>query len=182
MEKLVDLGLVRHIGTSNMTIPKLELVLRDARIRPAVNEMELHPHFQQPELFDFVRAKGIEPIGYCPVGSPGPAGARPDAGRHGGHRRSGDREDRGAAGRASGGGVHQVGSPARADADSASRQAAQLPGESAGRGQRSADRRRDARDRGHRPQLPADQGAGVPVEARTRLGRSVGPERRDRQQ
>ena len=48
MEKLVDRGLVRHIGTSNMTIPKLELVLRDARIRPACNEMELHPHFQQP--------------------------------------------------------------------------------------------------------------------------------------
>ena len=57
MEKLVDLGLVRHIGTSNMTIPKLELLLRDARIKPAVNEMELHPHFQQPELFDFVRAQ-----------------------------------------------------------------------------------------------------------------------------
>ena len=64
MEKLVDLGLVRHIGTSNMTIPKLQLLLRDARIKPAVNEMELHPHFQQPELFDFVRANGIEPIGY----------------------------------------------------------------------------------------------------------------------
>jgi diketogulonate reductase-like aldo/keto reductase len=71
MEKLVDLGLVRHIGTSNVTVPKLELLLRDARIRPAVNEMELHPHFQQPELFDFVRAQGIEPVGYCPVGSPG---------------------------------------------------------------------------------------------------------------
>lgn len=70
MEKLVDLGLVRHIGTSNMTIPKLQLLLKDARIKPAVNEMELHPHFQQPELFDFVRAHGIEPIGYCPVGSP----------------------------------------------------------------------------------------------------------------
>jgi diketogulonate reductase-like aldo/keto reductase len=54
MEELVDLGLVRHIGTSNMTVPKLKLVLRDARIRPAVNEMELHPHFQQPELFKFV--------------------------------------------------------------------------------------------------------------------------------
>ena len=71
MEKLVDMGLVRHIGTSNMTIPKLRLLLRDARIRPAVNEMELHPHFQQPELFDFVRANGIEPVGYCPLGSPG---------------------------------------------------------------------------------------------------------------
>ena len=70
MEELVDLGLVRHIGTSNMTIPKLRLLLRDARIKPAVNEMELHPHFQQPELFAYVRANGIEPIGYCPVGSP----------------------------------------------------------------------------------------------------------------
>jgi alcohol dehydrogenase (NADP+) len=71
MEKLVDLGLVRHIGTSNITVPKLKLLLRDARIRPAVNEMELHPHFQQPELFEFVRAEGIAPVAYCPVGSPG---------------------------------------------------------------------------------------------------------------
>jgi diketogulonate reductase-like aldo/keto reductase len=71
MERLVDLGLVRHIGTSNMTIPKLKLLLRDARIRPAVNEMELHPHFQQPALFEFVRANGIQPIGYSPLGSPG---------------------------------------------------------------------------------------------------------------
>ncbi len=77
MEELVDLGLVRHIGTSNMTIPKLKLVLRDARIKPAVNEMELHPHFQQPELFDFVRANGIVPVGYCPIGSP----ARPERDR-----------------------------------------------------------------------------------------------------
>lgn len=71
LEKLVDQGLVRHIGTSNMTIPKLELLLRDARIKPAVNEMELHPHFQQPDLFAYVRAHGIEPIGYSPIGSPG---------------------------------------------------------------------------------------------------------------
>jgi len=71
LEALVDRGLVRHIGTSNMTIPKLELVLRDARIRPAVNEMELHPHFQQPELFDYVRANGMQAIGFSPIGSPG---------------------------------------------------------------------------------------------------------------
>src|SRR5215469_9260941 len=57
MEELVDLGLVRHVGTSNMTIPKLRLLLRDARVKPAVNEMELHPHFQQPELFEYVRAQ-----------------------------------------------------------------------------------------------------------------------------
>lgn len=71
MEQLVETGLVRHIGTSNMTVPKLRLLLRDAKIKPAFNEMELHPHFQQPELFDFCVRHGIVPIGYCPLGSPG---------------------------------------------------------------------------------------------------------------
>ena len=71
MERLVERGLVRHIGTSNMTIPKLELLLRDAAIRPAANEMELHPHFQQPELLRYVLEQGIVPIGYSPLGSPG---------------------------------------------------------------------------------------------------------------
>ena len=70
METLVDMGLVKSIGTSNMTIPKMELLLRDARIKPVVNEMELHPHFQQPEFFDFLVEKGIQPIGYSPIGSP----------------------------------------------------------------------------------------------------------------
>ena len=70
MEQLVELGLVRHIGTSNMTVPKLSLLLRDAHIKPVANEMELHPHFQQPELFDFVTQNGIIPIGYSPIGSP----------------------------------------------------------------------------------------------------------------
>lgn len=77
MEELVERGLVRHIGTSNMTIPKMELLLRDARIRPAVNEMELHPHFQQPEFFAYLKERGIEPIGYSPIGSP----ARPERDR-----------------------------------------------------------------------------------------------------
>lgn len=74
MEKLVEMGLVRHIGTSNMTIPKLKLVIRDAKIKPACNEMELHPHFQQQKFFDFVVSNGIAPIGFCPIGSP----TRPD--------------------------------------------------------------------------------------------------------
>ena len=71
MESLVEKGLVRHIGTSNMTVPKLKLLLRDAEIKPVCNEMELHPHFQQPELFEFCLENRIQPIGYCPLGSPG---------------------------------------------------------------------------------------------------------------
>jgi len=70
LERLVRDGLVRHIGTSNVTIPKLKLLLRDAALRPAVNEMELHPHFQQPELREFVVKHGIVPVGYSPLGSP----------------------------------------------------------------------------------------------------------------
>ncbi len=71
MEKLVESGLVKNIGTSNMTVPKLELLLRDAKIKPTCNEMELHPHFQQPELFSFCLNNDIQPVGYCPLGSPG---------------------------------------------------------------------------------------------------------------
>lgn len=77
MEDLVEMGLVKTIGTSNVTISKLERIIRDANIKPAANEMELHPHFQQPELFQYVKNQGIVPIGYSPVGSP----ARPERDR-----------------------------------------------------------------------------------------------------
>lgn len=79
LEGLVDEGLVGHLGTSNMTIPKLELLLRDARIAPVLNEMELHPHFQQPELFRFCVDHRIQPVGYSPLGSP----SRPERDRTG---------------------------------------------------------------------------------------------------
>ena len=74
MEELVSVGLVKNIGVSNVTVPKLKLILRDAKIKPAVNEMELHPSFQQQELYDFCIANNIQPIGFCPIGSP----TRPD--------------------------------------------------------------------------------------------------------
>lgn len=33
-------------------------------------QMELHPCFQQPELFAYCKEQGIEPVGFCPIGSP----------------------------------------------------------------------------------------------------------------
>ena len=71
MEQLLSRGLARNIGVSNMTIPKLDLLLADAAVKPCCNEMELHPHFQQPGLFEYVVRRGLLPIGYCPLGSPG---------------------------------------------------------------------------------------------------------------
>ena len=69
-ETLVDKGLARHIAMSNMTVSKLEAVLPLCRIKPAAIEMELHPSFQQQELYDYVTAREILPIGFCPIGSP----------------------------------------------------------------------------------------------------------------
>jgi alcohol dehydrogenase (NADP+) len=70
METLHKQGLARYIGMSNMTISKLESVLPLCKVAPALIEMEQHPSFQQQELFDYCKAKGIAVIGYCPIGSP----------------------------------------------------------------------------------------------------------------
>ena len=74
LEELLDMGLVKSIGMSNMTIPKLEAVLPLCRIKPVAIEMELHPSFQQPELFGYCVEKEIQPVGFSPIGSP----TRPD--------------------------------------------------------------------------------------------------------
>jgi alcohol dehydrogenase (NADP+) len=74
MEKIVGMGLAKHICMSNMTVSKLEAVLPRCGIKPALIEMELHPSFQQPELFEYCVKRNIQPVGYCPIGSPN----RPD--------------------------------------------------------------------------------------------------------
>jgi alcohol dehydrogenase (NADP+) len=74
MERLYDIGLVKSLGMSNMTIAKLKAVLPLCRIRPELIEMELHPAFQQKELYDYCVGEKIQPIGFCPIGSP----TRPD--------------------------------------------------------------------------------------------------------
>ena len=70
IEALVDQGLVRHIGISNMTIPKLEAVKDLYRIQPSACESELHPCFQQIELLQYLKDHNIQPIAYMPLGSP----------------------------------------------------------------------------------------------------------------
>lgn len=69
-EALVEKGLIRSIGISNMTIPKLEAVLPLLKIKPVACELELHPCFQQQELYDYLVAHEIQPIGFMPLGSP----------------------------------------------------------------------------------------------------------------
>ena len=66
----MEKGVIRYIGISNMTIPKLEAVLPLMKIKPAACELELHVCFQQQELFDYLVAHDIQPVGFMPLGSP----------------------------------------------------------------------------------------------------------------
>ena len=69
-EELVRKGLIRHIGISNMTIPKMEAVLPLMEIMPSACESEMHVCFQQKEIFDYLTEHKIQPIGFMPLGSP----------------------------------------------------------------------------------------------------------------
>ena len=70
MEKLVEMGLVKSIGMSNMNIPKIESVWQEMKIKPVVNECELHPHLRQDELIAYLKEKNVLPIAHTPLGSP----------------------------------------------------------------------------------------------------------------
>lgn len=70
LEREVDAGRVRALGISNATPKKLERLIADARIPPAVNQVELHPYLQQTAMVEWCRAHGIVVTAYSPLGSP----------------------------------------------------------------------------------------------------------------
>lgn len=59
MEALYDCGKAKAIGVSNFSTKKLGDLLSVARITPAVNQVELHPQWQQPKLKEFCQSKGV---------------------------------------------------------------------------------------------------------------------------
>ena len=70
--KLKQAGKAVDIGTSNHTQATMELLLRDVdeASRPVVNQMEMHPLFQQTELRRFLASNGVVCTGYMSLGSP----------------------------------------------------------------------------------------------------------------
>ncbi len=69
-ETMYDEGKIRAIGVSNMTVSKLEAVFPSLRVRPTLIEMELHPAFRQKDLRAWCADHGLQPVGFCPLGSP----------------------------------------------------------------------------------------------------------------
>lgn len=75
LEACVDAGLTRHIGVANLSVAKLQGLLKTARIKPEMDQVELHPYLQQDALLAFCRENGINVTAYSPLGS----GDRPGA-------------------------------------------------------------------------------------------------------
>jgi alcohol dehydrogenase (NADP+) len=69
MEAVLEAALTRHIGVSNFSSRKLHDLLDHCRIRPEVNQVELHPLLQQPSLVADCTAEGIHITAYSPLGS-----------------------------------------------------------------------------------------------------------------
>ncbi|MES2875948.1 MAG: aldo/keto reductase [Patescibacteria group bacterium] len=61
-------GLVKSIGVSNFRIEDLERLKAETGTVPAVNQIELHPNFQQHELREYARANGIRIESWSPIG------------------------------------------------------------------------------------------------------------------
>lgn len=71
LEQCVELGLTKSIGVSNFSCKKIEDLLTYANIPPAVNQVEMHPLWQQKKLRDYCSNIKIHVSAYSPLGSSG---------------------------------------------------------------------------------------------------------------
>jgi diketogulonate reductase-like aldo/keto reductase len=68
LETLLEQGKVRAIGVSNFMVDHLTRLLESAKVVPAVNQIELHPYFQQREVQAFGAEQGIVAQAWSPIG------------------------------------------------------------------------------------------------------------------
>ena len=68
LEKLLADGKVRAIGVSNFMPEHIERLLAETDIVPAVNQIEVHPYFQQADLQRLHRRHGILTQAWSPIG------------------------------------------------------------------------------------------------------------------
>ena len=70
-ERLIDLreqGLTRSIGVSNFLVPHLERIIAETGVAPVVDQIELHPAYQQREVVEWASARGIRIEAWGPLG------------------------------------------------------------------------------------------------------------------
>ena len=67
LETLYKEGRVKAIGVSNFQIHHLEDLIKDAEIKPMVNQVEFHPMLTQKDLLSFTREQGIQLEAWSPL-------------------------------------------------------------------------------------------------------------------
>ncbi len=70
LERLVDAGLIKSIGVSNANVTVILDLMSYARIKPVVNQIELHPYLVQNDLVAFFEKLGIKLMAYSPLSAP----------------------------------------------------------------------------------------------------------------
>jgi diketogulonate reductase-like aldo/keto reductase len=68
MEHLYDRGLTKSIGVSNWTISGLKELLKHTRVKPSVNQVEIHPFLPNTALLDYCNSQNIILEAYSPLG------------------------------------------------------------------------------------------------------------------
>lgn len=66
MEELYEAGKIRAIGVSNFLEHHLE-VLKDAKIQPMVDQLEIHPQYQQRSIVEYCKSHGIQLEAWGPL-------------------------------------------------------------------------------------------------------------------
>ncbi len=68
LERLVDEGRCRSIGLSDITLKAVQEIVAEARIKPAVVEVESHPYLPEWELLEFCQKHGIVLLAFASLG------------------------------------------------------------------------------------------------------------------
>ena len=68
LEKLLADGRVRAIGVSNFMRDHLESLFKETSVVPAVNQIEVHPYFRQPDVLAANTEHGIVSQAWSPIG------------------------------------------------------------------------------------------------------------------
>ncbi len=68
LEDLADEGRIRAIGISNFYPDRMVDIANFARVKPAVNQIEIHPHNQQSEALEWHKKYGVLPEAWAPFG------------------------------------------------------------------------------------------------------------------
>lgn len=68
LEEYVDKGKIRSIGLSNFNPHHIDSLLGYARIKPVINQIEIHPYMTQPDVVKDTFGKGIQVESWGPLG------------------------------------------------------------------------------------------------------------------